>query len=225
MCMQKHLVSMPTGDSAACSSAEHDAAVRACQCSQMDSRSEDSAWALESGAALLTVAPMPMPTGFTAMAQGETPTPVKPKVMAEAESWKRFVLDEKKVGALMATALLITWRMTNSVSARDEYAQHHMAASKAGQCTAAAVRPVLQPLPSKRTHTDIARRDSLWKQIGTRQKRCRKVDTVRGCTSSTKPVMSPLFSFSRVSACAFKEHLFWRRGSWVPSLREPLLQA
>ena len=66
-----------------------------------------------SGAVLLTVAPMPMPTGFTAIAHGDTPTPVKPKLMAETESWKRFVLDEKKVGAEMATALFITWRMTN----------------------------------------------------------------------------------------------------------------
>ena len=110
--MQAHHVSMPFGESAARSSAKHDTAVRARQCSQMASRSEDSAGALGSGAALLTVAPIPMPTGFTAMAQGETPTPVKPKLMAEAESWKRLVLDEKKVGALMATALLITWRMT-----------------------------------------------------------------------------------------------------------------
>ena len=38
------------------------------------------------GAAELTVAPMPMPTGLTAMAQGETPTPVNPKFRAATES-------------------------------------------------------------------------------------------------------------------------------------------
>ena len=61
------------------------------------------------GAAKLTVAPMPTPTGLTAMAQGETPTPVKPKFRAATESWNRLVLEEKKVGGVMATAFFITW--------------------------------------------------------------------------------------------------------------------
>ena len=55
---------------------------------------------------------MPTPTGLTAMAQGETPTPVKPNFRAATDSWKGSVLAEKKTGGVIATAFFMTWHST-----------------------------------------------------------------------------------------------------------------
>ena len=48
------------------------------------------------------------------MAQGETLTPVNPKFRAATESWNRLVLEEKKVGGVMATAFFITCQSSPS---------------------------------------------------------------------------------------------------------------
>ena len=42
-----------------------------------------------------------MPSGVMGMAQGATPTPVKPNVMAAMVSWNRAVEDAKNTGAVL----------------------------------------------------------------------------------------------------------------------------
>ena len=166
----------------------------------------------------LTVAPMPTPTGLTAMAQGETPTPVKPKFRAATESWKRFVLEEKKVGGVMATAFFITCHSTPACQGCLKGASGIAGLEKADTsgpdrvCALRCYSNLLHgrkgnfcPLPGahagKTCQCQYAGDTFRWHA-------CKHASGVGlmyakyGLTSSTKPLTSPFWSFSRVLACA-----------------------
>ena len=73
------------------------------------------------------------------MAQGATPTPVKPNWMAAMESWKSAVLVAKNVGALMASALVSALAITSLMSPLPSFCRDFACAAAHAACQQLAV--------------------------------------------------------------------------------------